>query len=72
MIPLYIVLYLVVGLIVKWLMERYIGLPFDNGFSTIAILIWPVVSLLCVFVIAFHYTNEKASYTRIRKFFRGF
>lgn len=75
MIPLYIVLYLVVGLIVKWLMERNNGeLSFDN--SLLTILFYPIIPIVFIFiciVVVFDEIIEKATfYTRIRKFFRGF
>lgn len=75
MIPLYIVLYLVVGLIVKWLMERNKGeLSFDN--SLLTILFYPIIPLvfmfICIVVIFDEIIEAATIYKRIRKFFRGF
>jgi len=78
MIPLYIVLYLVVGLIVKWLMQRWEGEEYSDG-RNLMFLIWPFIIALILTLGPLFYVDNWVSrngppkiYTRIRKFFRGF
>lgn len=74
MIPLYIVLYLVVGLIVKWLCERYEKEEIDTG-DLFIIFFWPILIFFFSLGFLLNYLDNISEinlYIRIRKFFRGF
>lgn len=74
MIFLYIILYLVVGLVVKWLFERSDGCEFRDG-SLAFIVFWPTIFALFPLYYAYQWVIENGlpkPYIKIRKFFRGF
>ena len=72
MIHLYIVLYLVVGLIVKWRVEKTFEFEIDFHRAVMVMVCWPLFLGTDIYLEIKWYLKKDNAYTRIRKFFRGF
>lgn len=70
-------LYVPVGLLTLWLMERIVGEECGEDMNRFGIVVfWPLVLVIIVallpFMYAFHYINKRIDLEKIRKYVRGF